>query len=328
MNSRIFIGIIILVTIFAAFSINQFTGQIVGDADYVVQIGYKANANYVPLFVALENGYFDEEGVRVETIRFDSTNTLMDAFAAGRLDATPTGNVIVSYALENNQLGLFKMYSFAFYTDERHPENLIVGKDSGIEKYSDLEGKNIGSNKGIFARTMVKKFLEKQGVKDFNVIELGSNLQLQALESGQIDALISLEPFPTIGVEKGIAEYLEGGSVYVKTVGFTPSFSGGVISTKLLNEHPEETKKFLRAMEKSIDFISSNFDESKSILPKYVPIEQDIAEKITFPEYMFVGDLDNEKIALIQKTADFLHEEGIIKAVNTQNLLLESHYFQ
>ncbi len=323
-NKNLLLVLVLLAVLSLAYLGYQLTGYAVKDDEYAVRVGYKANANYVPLFVALENGFFEEESVHVETFRFDSTNSLMNAFAANDLDATPTGNVIVSYSLENTQPGLFKMYSFAFYNDERHPENFIVRKGSGIKKYGDLNGKNIGSNRGIFSRTMLKKFLEKKGVKDFNVIELSSEFQLQALESGQIDALLSLEPYPTIGVEKGLAEYLEGGSVYVKTVGFTPAFSGGVISTKLLKEHPDEAEKFIRAMEKSIDFISENLDESKSILPKYVAIEEDIAKKITFPQYYFVEDLDDEQVILIQKTADFIYDEGIIKRpVEIKTLLLE-----
>jgi len=329
MKREILLTIIVLFVIASVIFLNQPTGNVVKGGEYVVRIGYKANANFIPLFVALENGYFDEEGVKVETFRFDSTNTLMDAFAAGGLDATPTGNVIVSYSLDNNQAGLFRMYSFAFYTDERHPENLVVKKGSGIKKYADLEGKNIGANSGVFARTMITRFLEKNGVKDFEIIELSSSLQLQALETGQIDALISLEPFPTMAVEMGIAKYLEGGSVYAKTVGFTPAFSGGVISTRMLREHPEESKKFLRAMKKSLDFISDNLTESESLLPEYVAIEKEIAEKITFPEFRFADDLDEEQKALIQKTADFLVEEKILKEpVDTEKLILEATYFR
>lgn len=322
-NKTLLLILVSLLVISLAYLGYELTGHAV-EEEHVVRVGYKANANYIPLFVALENDYFGEEGVKVETFRFDSTNTLMNAFAAGELDATPTGNVIVSYSLENTQPGLFKMYTPVFYNDERHPENFIVRKGSGIKKYSDLEGKNIGVNKGVFSRTMLKKFLEKQGVKDFTIVELSSNLQLQALESGQIDALLSLEPYPTIGVEKGIAEYLEGGSVYTKTVGFSPSFSGGVVSTKFLEEHPEEAEKFISAMEKSIDFISEDLDESKRILPKYIAIEEDIAEKITLPEYYFVEDLDSEKTMLIQKTADFLYNEGLIRErVEIKDLLLK-----
>ncbi len=331
MDKKIVIAaVFILVIGLAAFYLgNQPTGLASLVEDYTVKIGYKPNANYIALFVALENGYFEEEGLKVETIRFDSTNTLMNAFAAGSLDATPTGNVIVSYSLEENSPGLFKLYSFAFYTDERHPENMVVRKGSEINRYQDLEGKRIGANKGIFARTMTRRFLEKQDIKNFEIIELGSNLQLQALETGQIDALISLEPYPTIGVENGIAEYLEGGSVYVKTVGFSPSFSGGAISTKFMREHPSEAKKFLRAMEKSIGFISNNFEESKQILPKHIPIESNIARRISLPSFQFFENLNYKQKESIQKTADFLFEEGIVeKKIDTGSLLLDSEYLQ
>ena len=328
MKGKILIGIIILVSALAAIAMNGFSGHIVGDADYAVRVGYKANANYLPLFVAQEKGYFSEEGVAVEAIRFDSTNAIVDAFAAGRLDATPTGNVVVSYALENAQHGLFRMYSFSFYTDERHPENLVVKKGSAIRRYADLEGKTIGANKGIFARSMLRLFLEMRGVKNFRIVELDDSVQLHALESGQIDALISLEPVPTIGVDLGIAEYLGNGSVYARTTGFTPSLSGGIVSARLLEQHPEEAKRFLRAMEKAMDFIEGDLAGSKAILPGYVPMNRNVSAKISMEEFRFVGDLESGQLASVQRTADFLHENGIIGQVNVSGLILESRYYE
>jgi len=328
MNGKIF-GMIMLAVLVAGTALLALRFQPTGlatlpEEGYTVKIGYKPNANYVVLFVALEKGYFEDEGLKVETLKFDSTNTIMDAFAAGHLDATPTGNVVVSYSLENTKSGLFKLFSPDFYTDERHSENLIVRKGSRIRSINDLEGKTIGANKGIFARTMISKFLEKQGVIDFKIIEIDDSLQLQALETGQIDALVSLEPNPTIAVEKGIAEYLVNGSVYAKTFGFYPSTSCGAISTKFLREHPAEAKKFLRAMKMSIEFITKNFEESKQILPKYIPIEKNIAEKTTFPEFQYVDSMSKEQKEAIQKTADFLFEEGIIKKkVDTSRLMLD-----
>ena len=329
MDKKITLGIILLlaVSMLAFYLVSQPTGLASLPEDYTVKIGYKPSANYVGLFIALENGYFEEEGLKVETVRFDSTNTLMDAFALGQLDATPTGNVIVSYSLENSSPGLFKIYAPAFYTAERHPENLVVRKGSGINTYQDLEGKIIGANKGVFSRTMARKFLEKQGLVDFEIIELGSDLQVPALEAGQIDGLISLEPYPTLAVENGIGEYLEGGSVYSKTVGYSPAFSGGIISTKFLTEHPVEARKFLRAMEKAIDFMSTNYEESKGFLPKYIPIDEEIAQKVTFPEFVYYADLSDEQKQLIQKTADFLFEEQIMEEkVETGGLLLREEY--
>lgn len=318
--------ILLAIVIVAIIVVFQPIGMITGEG-YVIKIGYKPNSNYIPLFVALENGYFEEEGVEVETIRFDSTNAIMDAFIAGNLDATPIGNVVVSYSAEIAQPGLFKMYNFDFYTDERHSENIVARKGSGVRIYQDLEGKVIGVNKGIFARTMVKKFLEQQGIKDFKIIELGDKVQIEALETDQIDVLVSLEPNPTTAVEMGIAEYVESGSIYKKAVGFSPAFSAGIISTKLLNEHLAEAKKFLSAMEKSTNFINENFERAKRILPRYVPIEANIAEKTNFAEMYFIGDLTEEQKELIQKTADFFTSEGIIKErVDTASLLLSLEY--
>jgi ABC-type nitrate/sulfonate/bicarbonate transport system substrate-binding protein len=61
-----------------------------------------------------------------------------------------------------------------------------------------------------------------------------------------------------MAVEKGIGEYVEGGSVYRKIVGFDSALSGGIISTNFLKNHPDQAKKFLNAMKRSIDFRSSH----------------------------------------------------------------------
>lgn len=293
---------------------------------YEVNVGFKKNANYLPLFVALENGYFKEAGVNVKTAEFDSTNSIIDALASGRLDATPTGNAITQYALENAQPGLFKQYSFEFFTSEHHSENFVVRKGSGINALKDLENKTIGVNKGVFARTMVRKFLEQNGIRNAKIIELTDSLQISALETGQIDALISLEPIPALAVEKGAATYFWGEGIYARTFGFDSALSIGIVSTKFIKEHPSEAKKFLRAMQMAIEFISSHEAGSRKILAKTLALDENVANEIPLLKPVLFNSLTDPQKEEIQKTADFLANEKIIEAVNTQELILDKNF--
>lgn len=320
------IGVLVALAVFSLLALN-FTGFSVLAEEPSVVVGYKANVNYLPLFVALDKGFFSDEGLAVRTVRFDSTNTMVEAFAAGKIDATPTNNLVVAYSLENQHPGLFRLYAIEFFTDNRHPENVVVPINSSVSSWADLAGKTIGINKGLAGRTLIRNFLTQEHVPGVKIVELGDSVQLSALASGQIDALVSLDPNPTTAVHNGIGRFLVSGSVYKNIIGFSPAFSGSMISTRFLADRPDHAKRFLNAMKRAISFVEENPTEAKTILPKYISIDSDLAAKMSFGEQFFFSDLTADQVLEIQRTADFFYGQKIIEQqVETAPLLLDASW--
>ena len=81
-----------------------------GEAPGKIAIGFWPVASGLPLFVAVEKGYFQEAGLEVEAVKFANPNQVAEALIAGRLQGT--GNGVASGALglaEITSPGLFKI---------------------------------------------------------------------------------------------------------------------------------------------------------------------------------------------------------------------------
>ena len=67
-----------------------------------VKIGYLNLVISIPTFVALEKGYFQEQGLKVVNTPFESGTLLADALVAGRIDALGAVSIIPLWLVEQN----------------------------------------------------------------------------------------------------------------------------------------------------------------------------------------------------------------------------------
>ncbi len=321
---------IVIVLAIAIISINP-TGQsaLPGNNAEVelksVKIGYENSMPYLPLFVALEKDYFEEFSLKPELVKFDSSNLMFEALVNGQIDATGGGgNTVVIFSLEGMQPGNIKAYSVSFYTKERFMEYLLVKKDSAIEGYADLKGKKIATRPGKLGKTLNRLVFDKYlKPEDYEIVEIDLGMQLQALESGSVDALIAYDPIATIGIEKGIAKKIDEG-IWAKHI-FEPLFiSAGTMSAKFLRKEPETAKKFIAAMEKAIDFIDEDFQTSKAYIGKHIGIDGEIAKKANASEFAKLSGLGASDKQKMQEFADLLYKEKVIDyEVNVGDLLVK-----
>jgi len=289
---------------------------------YSLKIGYLPITVDLPFFVAMENGYFTEEGLQVNAIRFEATTQLYDAMLSERVDATAIGGLAALYGIEAQAKGQFKIYTFNANDETYYTDTLLVKKDSNITSPSQLKGKKIGTFPGTTIVVGTKLIMRKFNLSDtdYEIVQLPPHLQLQALETGQVDALMTLEPTGTIARLKGIGKViLEAPNAKY----LINPFPGGAAAfkTSWIEQHPELALKIKRATDKAIDFIRENPAEAKKTLPKYTGLEEDIASETLLCLYWKVEDTDRKAV---QEYADILHQEGIFKdKVNTFNFYFE-----
>jgi len=148
-----------------------------------------------PVFIALEKGIFEKNGLKAEIIRINSEPTTYQALISGDLDATsgaPTGLV------QSNLQGV-PVVSLGSW------DNLVsytVATRDKIDDLSQLKGKKVGINRfGGKSALIVRVMLEDAGLntsKDVTLLQLGgSQERLAALVRGGIDAApvdFALEP--------------------------------------------------------------------------------------------------------------------------------------
>lgn len=161
-----------------------------------VRIGYQPIIFYAYLFLGEKEGIFRDAGLDVEMIKIASANEMFQAFLAGQLDATGlTATEIMCRAYEK-QPGSFFCPLLVELNGESVHDNVYVLNASTISDVKGLAGKKIGSHPGTTVPNIMKTLLTKEGVglDAVTIQELKPELQVDALLSGAVDALICFEP--------------------------------------------------------------------------------------------------------------------------------------
>lgn len=326
MNKLALIVTVLAVILFGVFAFSGITGFTVAKPLDKVKIGDIPLTHNLPLYLALENGYFAQEGLDVELVRFDAPKQIVDAVVLNQVDLGGTGSATgISAIAESKQPGNLKYYAFTC-NPEGQGNSLLVTLDSNIKSVKDLRGKKIGHLPGIQWRTIITRILENNEINtsEVTLVDLAVPLQLQALQSKQIDALIALEPTTTIAIEKGIAKNIEPG-IATKNVA-TPFCAGsGIISTKFIRERPQVAQKVLTAMKRAINEYNKE-ENNPALVEKYLKVEGEIASKIPFSIHkaIYYTDLTLEEKTATQSFLDFFYEEKVIeKRVLLEDVLLK-----
>lgn len=231
--------------------------------DAVIKIGYGTVLCQAPLQIAIENGYFDEEGLDYEVVKMDGLVT--EYVGSGQVDASYG---LVSKFIQPIDNGLDIAMTAGIHTG---CIKLLVKKDSGITKIADLKGKTVGVNGLAEApAVMLKRALAQADVGvtadhmevDF-VVYSNSDLAM-ALENDAVDAICLVDPAATVAANKN------GYNIIFDTAKDEPYAEEYCCATFVTNqfakEHPETAAKFTRAVMKASAWVDEHPEETAQLL--------------------------------------------------------------
>lgn len=233
---------------------------------------YPVVLHAVPYEVAQEQGFFKEEAIEVKRILPGEgggttvRNVLAGDLAFGDVSAAAAIQSYLSGAPVQIVSGTVNSVADFYYATR---------KDAPYNDPEDLIGKKWAfTNPGSITQTALLVVLEELGIEPDSVElvaagGLGEGLTL--LKEGGVDAAPLLEP--TYSAEKDQWKTLFHFSDYVSQYQGTAL----IASPQLVEEDPELVKGFIRAYQKSIDWIYENPEETGKIFAKYAEIEEEPA---------------------------------------------------
>ncbi len=293
-----------------------------------IRVGYWPIAAGLPFYAAVELGYFREAGVNVEAVRFAGAQQIMEGMLADRVDGSANGTGSGNLAIgEMAAPGTFKIFCSNPSNVKNVLDEVIVPIGSTAKTMADLKGKKVGSGPGIQNVTLAKTILERGGATGATVVELPIAQHIAALAAGQLDGCYTLEPTGTIGRLNGTTRVLEAGviSKYVLGDPMAPWFGGSAsLTAGFIKKHPEETKKFITAYARGVNYVRSKSVEARQYLKSYTAIEGALTAEVPLTAYTMYNEFTPADIAYYQKFLDLFTEKGVFAS----RLMVESMIYK
>lgn len=230
---------------------------------------------YAPMYVAIENGYFAEEGIDLTLVTGFGADKTMTALLTGEADIGFMGSesTIYTYVGGNDD------YAVNFAQLTQRAGNFVVSR-TPIDNFSFdmLIGKNVlGGRPGGMPEMVFEYILLKNNIdpaQDLSIdqsIDFGSTAA--AFSGGQGDFTIEFEPHATALEEKGdgfVVASLGEASGYVPYTAFSAKKS-------YIKEHPDTIQAFTNALQKGMDYTASHTPEeiAKVISPQFPETDMD-----------------------------------------------------
>lgn len=214
---------------------------------------------YAPMYVAFEEGYFEEEGLKVNLVNGLGADKTMTALLSGECEIGFMGAEASIYVY--NQGAEDYVVNFAQLT--QRAGNFLVSRDLNENfKWENLKGKTVlGGRKGGMPEMVFEYILKKKGLdpqKDLNIVQnIDFGLTSQAFASGQGDYTVEFEPAAT-GLElEGVGKVVASLGVESGKVPYT-SFSA---RKSYIKKNPDIIQKFTNAIQKGMDYVNTHKPE-------------------------------------------------------------------
>ena len=259
-----------------------------------IRVGYIGTSGDAGIFIALDKGYFAEQGLTVSPERFGIGADQMALLGAGRLDVasgapSPTLFNAVSRGLPISVVAdkgsLRKGFGFNV---------LVVRKaliDSGQFKgVSDLRGRVMAAPGASVVNFEDYLILKKGGLtpRDVTIEDIGFQDQPAAMANGKIDAAVMVEPFGTATESRGI------GKIVMTLDELLPDFQVSLIyyNTHWARDHPSDARRWMVAYVKALRYYNDTLrdrrirDDVIAILSARTPIkDRAVYDKMVWPGF-------------------------------------------
>ena len=278
-------------------------------AKVTLAIGGASCLCYLPTVLANQLGEYKKAGVDVDLVAFKGGSESLTAVIGGSADVVSGYfDHCVNLAAKGQHLQSFVVY-------DRFPGLVLVvsPKHNGeIKSVKDLANKKVGvSAPGSSTDFFLKYLLGKNGVDPNSVGVIGVGLggsAVAAMEQGQIDAAVMLDPAVTIlsAKYKDLKILSDTRSQKDTLAVFGGQYPGGALYTRAdwIAAHPKEVQGMTNAIIATLKWIHSHTPEeiAAKMPPEYVGNDKATyiaALKNTIPMYSDDGKMDPKGAAAV-----------------------------
>ncbi|OQA41973.1 MAG: NMT1/THI5 like protein [Chloroflexi bacterium ADurb.Bin325] len=259
----------------------------------------------IPIFVAQQNGYFEAQGIQVETVPVKSPQERDVLIQTGQADAVLTD--LQSVGLLNKEQTRVK----AVYTARRpfpHAPlfRILAAPGSNIATPADLKGVPIGISNNTIIEYLTDRILAAEGLApgDIAKIEVGAiTVRYEQLMNGNIRAAVLPDPLAQGAIAAG-ATLVVDDSGYAEL-----SQSVLTFTTDALAARPQTVTKFLAAWEQAVAELNAHPEQYRAILIEQGRVPQNLQDSYEMPPFPTRGVPTETEVADV---IAWLKEKGLV----------------
>lgn len=261
---------------------------------------------YAPQYVAIEEGYFEEEGLDLELVTGFGADKVMTAVLSGEADIGFMGAEASVYAYQEGANDV--IVNFAQLT-QRAGNFLVAREEMPDFSWDALKGhKVLGGRKGGMPEMVFEYILTQQGIDPQKDVEIDQSIDFgstaAAFSGGQGDFSVEFEPSAT-ALEKEGAGYVVA-SLGVDS-GYVPYTSYSAKSSYMEN-HPDVIQKFTNGLQRGMDFVLSHTpEEIAAVIEPQFP-ETDLDTITTIVRRYHEQDTWKENLVFAEESFDLLQD--------------------
>ena len=286
---------------------------------------------YAPQYVAIEEGYFKDEGLDMTLITGFGADKTMTAVISGEADIGFMGAEASIYAYQEGATD--PVVNFAQLT-QRAGNFLVAREEMSDFKWEDLKGRKVlGGRKGGMPEMVFEYILKKNGLDPEKDLSIDQSIDFGATAAAftgddSADFTVEFEPSAT-ALEKQGAGYVVA-SLGVDS-GYVP-YTSYSARTSYMEKNPDIMQKFTDALQKGMDFVQSHTPEeiAEIIEPQFPETDLDTITAIVKRYY----DQDTWKENLVfgqdgfELLQDILEDAGELKERTPYAELVNTEFAQ
>lgn len=249
------------------------------------------------IYIAEDQGYFANNGLNVTMQDYGSAPSAIYGLLNDEADmALISEYVVVGKAFEKENISVIGII------DKYHVVDLVGRKDKGIENASDLKGKKVGVTQRSQLEFYLGRFLNLHGIglQDITLVDLPPSQYVQALTSGNVDAIITWDLYINPIQERS------GSNIVIWPA--QNSQSGYYLMAcrdDWAASHPETINRFLKSIAQAEEYAINYPNEAKTILQKKLNYT-DAYTATTWPDHQFSLTLDQSLLIAMNDEARWM----------------------
>ena len=310
---------LLLAALLAVSTVFTGCGSKKADADGLTEVtmAFCTFTGYAPMFIAQEQGYFEDAGIKMNIQVIEDESTYASLITKGDVQFLATA--------QDPNIKMFANGATSKYVltmDQSFGADGLVATED-IKTLDDLKGKSVALDKSASSYYFFLKALEGGSSlteDDIDVQDMGDTTEAGvAFIGGQVDAAIMWEP----ELSDALAE-VPGAHAIVTSADYPDAISDSlVVNAKFAEEHPEIVDAVADAWYKAVDFYNTNATEAYENMAS--GFEEVTAEDIESDAagLHFLGKEENEALLvegsegnifdLCKEMADFWMSKGECK---------------